>query len=173
MAEALDPVIPGDVERLAQEVLGEACDRGLKLATAESCTGGLLASLLTDIPGKSHAFECGFVAYTHEAKQELLGVPPDVLEEDGAVSERCARAMAEGAVARSRADMALSITGFTDSGPGQPGGLVHFACAVRDGPTTHRKAQFGDVGRAGVRICALRTALEMMQAQLREIADAA
>ena len=173
MAEALDPVIPDDIERLAQDVLGEACDRELMLATAESCTGGLLASLLTDIPGKSHAFERGFVVYTHEAKHELLGVPHEVLETDGAVSERCARAMAEGAIAHSRADVALSITGFTDSAPGQPGGLVHFACALREGPTTHRKAQFGDIGRAGVRICALRTALEMVQAQLAEHADAA
>lgn len=173
MAEALDPIIPDDVERLAQEVLREACERELMLATAESCTGGLLASLLTDIPGKSHAFERGFVVYTHEAKHELLGVPMEILDEDGAVSEPCARAMAEGALAHSRADVALSITGFADSGPGQPGGLVHFACALRDRPTIHRKAQFGDVGRAGVRICALRTALEMMQAQLAEIADAA
>src|SRR3954470_5535437 len=101
MAEALDPAVPPDVERLAQAVLDQACTRGLMLATAESCTGGLLASLLTDIPGKSHAFERGFVTYTDEAKHELLGVPQEVLRKDGAVSEAASRAMAEGAIANS------------------------------------------------------------------------
>lgn len=97
MAEALDPAIPDDVEQLAQAVLDQACANGLRLATAEGCTGGLLASLLTDIPGKSHAFERGFVTYTDEAKHELLGVPTAILESDGAVSEAAPRAMAEGA----------------------------------------------------------------------------
>jgi nicotinamide-nucleotide amidase len=162
MAEALDPAVPPDVDRLAEQVLREACDRELKLATAESCTGGLLASLLTDLPGLSHAFERGFVVYTHEAKHEMLGVADEILDRDGAVSERCARAMAEGAVAMSRADVAASITGFTEGGPGQPAGLVHFGCARRGGPTVHRKETFGDIGRAQVRIAALRVALQMM-----------
>jgi nicotinamide-nucleotide amidase len=173
MAEALDPAIPDDIERLAQEVLREACDRDLKLATAESCTGGLLASLLTDIPGMSHAFERGFVAYTHAAKHELLGVALEVLEADGAVSERAARAMAEGAIAHSNADLAVSITGFTESGPGQPGGLVHFASVRRGGPTTHRRERFGDKGRAEVRLAALRVALQMMRDQLASVPAAA
>src|SRR5205085_9240498 len=98
MAEALDPAVPGDIDRLAQDLLREACERELMLATAESCTGGLLASLLTDIPGLSHAFERGFVTYTDEAKHELLGVPKAILDTDGAVSEAAARAMAEGAI---------------------------------------------------------------------------
>src|SRR5436309_11683435 len=106
MAEALDPAIPPELDRLAQAVLSRACDRKLKLVTAESCTGGLLASLLTDVPGMSHAFERGFVTYTHDAKHEMLGVPREVLETRGAVSEACARAMAEGALARSRGDLA-------------------------------------------------------------------
>jgi nicotinamide-nucleotide amidase len=162
MAEALEPAVPADVDRLAEQVLREACDRDLKLATAESCTGGLLASLLTDLPGLSHAFERGFVTYTHEAKHELLGVPREILDRDGAVSEPCARAMAEGAVAHSRADLALSITGFTEGGPGQPAGLVHFACARRGGATSHRREEFGALGRADVRIAALRVALQML-----------
>jgi nicotinamide-nucleotide amidase len=166
MAEALDPALPPAVDALAQRVLRGACDQELRLATAESCTGGLLASLLTDIPGMSHAFERGFVVYTNEAKTELLGVSTTILEKDGAVSEQAARAMAEGALARSHADVAVSITGFTEGRPGQPAGLVHFACARRGRPTTHRRQEFGDVGRANVRIAALETALGMLEAQL-------
>lgn len=173
MAEALEPAIPTDIDRLAERVLREACDREVMLATAESCTGGLLASLLTDLPGLSHAFERGFVTYTNEAKHELLGVPDEILDNDGAVSERCARAMAEGAIAHSRADVALSVTGFTDGGPGQPAGLVHFGCARRGGQTTHRKETFGDIGRADVRIAALRVGLEMMAEALAARSEAA
>lgn len=172
MAEALDPAVPKHVDDLAQEVLQEACDRELTLATAESCTGGLLASLLTDIPGKSHAFERGFVTYTHEAKHEMLGVTDEILEDDGAVSERCARAMAEGAINRSRADVAVSITGFTEGGPGQPAGLVHFASARRGGATAHKVLRLGDIGRAKVRIAALEAALQMLLERLRERQDA-
>src|SRR5512135_3009070 len=116
MAEALDPAIPGSVDELAKLVLREASERGLRLATAESCTGGLLASLLTDIPGRSHAFERGFVTYSHAAKHEMLGVAREALERDGAVSESVARAMAEGALTRSRADVAVAITGFAEGG---------------------------------------------------------
>lgn len=163
MAEALDPALPPQVDRLAEAVLARACDLKLRLVTAESCTGGLLASLLTDVPGMSHAFERGFVTYTHEAKHELLGVPMAVLDGPGAVSKACAIAMAEGALAHSRGDIAVSVTGFTEGGPDQPAGLVHFACAVRGKETTHRVMLFGDVGRAEVRIRALETALGMMQ----------
>jgi len=173
MAEALDPAIPPAVDELAKFVLAEACDRGLKLATAESCTGGLLASLLTDIPGRSHAFERGFVVYTHAAKREMLGVPADVLENDGAVSEASARVMAEGALVHSAADLAVSITGFTEGGPGQPAGLVHFACARTHRPTTHREMRFGDIGRAEIRLKALETALTLMRDQLMGDARAA
>jgi nicotinamide-nucleotide amidase len=173
MAEALDPAIPEDIEQLAQAVLDAACDRDLLLATAESCTGGLLASLLTDIPGKSHAFERGFVTYTHAAKHDMLGVPLSVLEDEGAVSEACARAMAEGAIAHSEAHLAVAITGFTEAGPGQPGGLVHFALAERDGPTRHRVERFGAVGRAEVRLAALRTALTLLCEALKGLARAA
>lgn len=170
MAEALDPAIPDDIERLAQEVLQAACDRELMLATAESCTGGLLASLLTDIPGRSHAFERGFVTYTDDAKHEILGVSRTILQTDGAVSEPCARAMAEGAVAASRADLAVSVTGYAE---GPEAGLVHFACARRTGPTRARTERFGDIGRAEVRIAALRTGLQLLAEALRDLARAA
>jgi nicotinamide-nucleotide amidase len=173
MAEALDPAIPDDIEGLAQVVLQAACDRDLMLATAESCTGGLLASLLTDIPGKSHAFERGFVTYAEAAKHEVLGVELAILEGDGAVSEACARAMAEGALAHSRADLAVSVTGFTEGAPGQPAGLVHFACARRGGPTCHVVERFGDIGRAEVRLRALRVGLQLFRDALDDLAEAA
>lgn len=162
MAEALAPPLPDDIDQLAEAVLALACDRELRLAAAESCTGGLLASLLTDIPGKSHAFERGFVTYTDEAKSELLGVPLRLIREAGAVSEPCARAMADGALGNSHADVAVSITGFTEAAPGQPAGLVHFGCARRGGPTRHRVECFGEVGRAEVRLGALRVALALL-----------
>ncbi len=173
MAETLDPAIPDDVERLARDVLQAACDRDLLLATAESCTGGLLASLLTDIPGKSHAFERGLITYTDEAKAELLGVSEAILAQEGAVSEACARAMAEGAIQHSRAHVAVSITGYAEGGPEQPAGLVHLACARRAGSTAHRCERFGAVGRAEVRIRALRAALGMLNEALGEVAIAA
>ena len=166
MAEALDPAIPAAVDELAKLVLREACDRAVMLTAAESCTGGLLASLLTDIPLMSHAFERGFVTYTHDAKAEMLGVPGDLLAREGAVSEACARAMAEGALAHSHADVAVSITGFTEGGPDQPAGLVHLAVVRRGGPTEHRRLELGDVGRAKVRIGALQAALEMLAERL-------
>lgn len=173
MAETLEPAIPEALDRLAKTVLRHACDRELMLVTAESCTGGLLASLLTDVPGMSHAFERGFVTYTPEAKRELLGVPKAVLEREGAVSEPCARAMAEGALAHSKGHLAVSITGFTEGGAEQPAGLVHLACAARDKPTSHRVLHLGAVGRARVRLAAMEAALGLMHERLRDAADAA
>ena len=169
MAEALDPAIPTEVDELAHQVLQLACDSERKLVTAESCTGGLLASLLTDMPGQSHAFERGFVTYTNEAKREMLGVGEGILDDPGPVSEVVARAMAEGALANSRGDVALSITGFAEKDPESdlPGGLVHFAVATRGGETLHREMRYGEVGRAEVRIRSLQTALEMMRDALK------
>ncbi|MDB5476776.1 MAG: cinA [Phenylobacterium sp.] len=166
MAEALDPALPPQVDRLAQAVLQRACDLRLTLVTAESCTGGLLASLLTDVPGMSHAFERGFVTYTDAAKHELLGVPLAILDGPGAVSKACAMAMAEGALAHSKGDIAVSVTGYAEGGPDRPTGLVHFACAARGKPTTHRVMLYGDVGRAAVRIRALETGLGMVMDQM-------
>lgn len=166
--EALAPALPKHIDRKTLRILQTACDRDLRLATAESCTGGLLASLLTDVPGCSHAFERGFVTYTDEAKQDLLGVPAKVLETDGPVSEATARAMAEGALARSQAQIAVSITGYTEKPPGGDGeaGLVHFACARHGTATLHREERFGDIGRAEIRLRCLETALDLIETQL-------
>lgn len=164
MAEALDPILPGRVETLAEQVLTEADLRGFSLATAESCTGGLLASLLTDIPGRSHVFDSGFVTYTNQAKVEVLGVPPDQLAQFSAVSEPVARAMAEGALARSEAEIALAVTGWAEGGPdpAKPAGLVWFASARRLRGVRTREARFGDIGRARLRVACLEVGLAMM-----------
>ncbi len=163
MAETLTADLPGDVDEAIQRLLRRACDAGLRLATAESCTGGLLASLLTDVDGCSHAFERGFVVYTDEAKRDMLGVDAELLRRHGAVSEPVARAIAEGALARSAADIALAVTGFAGptGGKGEEG-RVHFACARRGRPTAHRDCRYGPRGRGGVRQACLRTAAEML-----------
>jgi nicotinamide-nucleotide amidase len=170
LAEALDPSIPSDIDELACEVLEAACDGELKLVTAESCTGGLLASLLTDIPGMSHAFDRGFVTYTNEAKQEMLGVSADLLESPGAVSEPVARAMAEGALQRAGGHLSLAITGYAEPPEDAPdqAGLVHFGLAAEGRQTQHRCECFGDIGRAEVRVRSLRVALEMLREALAE-----
>jgi len=168
MAETLDPALPPEIQQCADKVLEIACDKELMLATAESCTGGLLAALLTDVPGCSHAFERGFVVYSNEAKCDLLGIAREKVESCGAVSKDVALEMAHGALRRSKADVALSITGF--AGPGgedDEEGLVHFACARRGGETRHREEHFGAIGRQGVRIEALRVALDMIAEALR------
>jgi nicotinamide-nucleotide amidase len=164
VAEALDPILTPELDALTRRVLEIACARDLKLGTAESCTGGLLASLLTDVPGCSHAFERGFVVYSEEAKHDLLGIPMDMLRDGGAVSQPVALAMAQGALARSRADIVLAVTGWAEDmgDPDKPGGLVHFACARRDGATHHRKAEFGIIGRQAFRLACLEVAMQMM-----------
>ena len=163
MTETLSPVLPDEVDRAARAVLQAACDRDLSLATAESCTGGLLASLLTDVEGVSGCFERGFVTYSEDAKTELLGVPKSLIDAHGAVSKPVAMAMAEGALRASRADIAAAGTGF--AGPGAPHdepGRVHFAGARTGYPTRHREAHFGDIGRGPVRIECMRVALDML-----------
>ncbi|WP_120717685.1 CinA family protein [Tsuneonella amylolytica] len=162
-AETFESAIPHATAARAKAVVDRAHDRGMSLASAESCTGGMLAALLTDIRGRSHVFECGFVSYSDRAKTDLLGVDAAILATDGAVSKAAAIAMATGALDRSRADIAVSITGF--AGPGAPDdeeGLVHFACVVRDGRCNHREEHFGPIGRPGVRIAALDVALAML-----------
>lgn len=165
--ETLDRILPEEIERRACEMLDRAHECEVKLATAESCTGGLLAALLTDVPGRSHVFERGFVTYSNGAKCDLLGIARDTVEDCGAVSREVAVAMAEGALRRSKADIAVSITGF--AGPSHEGeeGLVHFACARHNGGICHREEHFGAIGRAGVRIAALEVALAMMEDALR------
>jgi len=171
MTQTLDNALPTDLQHKAEEVLKTACERELPLATAESCTGGLLAALLTDIPGCSHIFERGFVVYSDAAKCDLLGIGREKVDNCGAVSREVAIAMAEGAIRRSDAQIALSITGFA----GPPGsdeegeeGLVHFGCARRDGETRHREERFGSIGRDGVRIAALRESLDMIGEALED-----
>jgi nicotinamide-nucleotide amidase len=142
---------------------------GLKLATAESCTGGLLSALLTEIPGSSAVFERGFVVYSNEAKQEMLGVADQVLAANGAVSEATAQAMALGALAHSRADIAVSITGIAGPDGGaaaKPVGLVHLACARRGRPTFASERRFGALSRSAIRLAAAETALELIEAAL-------
>ena len=166
--ETLDAALPASIEKQACAVLDLAHERELTLATAESCTGGLLAALLTDVRGRGHVFERGFVTYSDQAKCDLLGIARELVDDCGAVSREVALAMADGALRRSRADLAVSITGF--AGPGDDGdeeGLVHFACARRGGTTCHREEHFGAIGRGGVRIAALEVALAMMDDALR------
>ena len=141
-----------------------ACDKGLTIATAESCTGGMLAALLTDIEGAGQGFDRGFVTYTKEAKRELLGIPGELLDRNDAVSETVARAMAECALARSSADIALGVTGFAGpAGENCEEGLVHFALARRGGVTVHREEHFGAIGRGEIRVKSLKCLLEMIE----------
>jgi nicotinamide-nucleotide amidase len=162
---------------MTPELIGRAAflirsyaDRGWMIATAESCTGGLVAGVLTEIPGSSAVVERGFVTYSNEAKTELLGVPKDLIAAHGAVSEPVARAMAEGALARSRAQVAVAITGVAGPGGGtaaKPVGLVHFGLASRGEPPRHRERRYGDLGRAAVRLSAAQEALDLLEEALR------
>lgn len=166
MSETLEPALPGHLDEQAERLMHTLCDRKLRIATAESCTGGMLAALLTDIEGASHGFERGFVTYTEQAKNELLGIDPDVTRSNEAVSEVVARAMAEGALARSKADIALGVTGFAGPAGDHEQGLVHMALARRGGATLHREEHFGAIGRGPVRVKALKALLEMLEQAL-------
>ena len=144
---------------------------GLKIATAESCTGGLVAGLLTEIPGSSAVLERGFVSYSNDAKRELLGVPAGTLDAYGAVSEATARAMARGAVAHSRAEVAVSITGVAGPGGGtaeKPVGLVHFARAGPGAGLVAIERRFGDLGRTAIRIASVEQALALLEQAVEE-----
>lgn len=163
MTETLFPAIPRDVEAAAEQLLGLACDSNLRLATAESCTGGLLAALLTDIEGAGHAFDRGFVVYKKEAKSDMLGIDPALIETYGVVSAEVAMAMAHGALARSQADIVCAVTCFAGQGKdGEQPGLVHLATGTREGVIHHREKRFADGSRGAVRIACLRSALDMM-----------
>lgn len=158
-----------DLLELARALLDECRSRGLRICTAESCTGGLVAAALTEIAGSSDVVDRGFVTYSNEAKVELLGVPGELLAAHGAVSEPVARSMAEGALGHSRADLSVAITGIAGPGggtPSKPVGLVHLAVARRGQPTLHQSRVFeGD--RAGVRAASVRLALEMLRGAAR------
>jgi len=153
-------------EALAARVLAAARAAGLRIATAESCTGGLVAGALTDIPGSSDVVERGFVTYSNAAKREMLGVRAETLDAVGAVSEEVAREMAEGALAHSRAQLAVSITGI--AGPGgsefKPEGRVCFAIAREGQPARSETVDFGALGRAAVRHASVEHALTLLLA---------
>jgi nicotinamide-nucleotide amidase len=145
--------------------------RRLTIATAESCTGGLLAAALTEIAGSSAVMDRGFVTYTDESKQQMLGVPAPTIQQHGAVSGETAEAMAKGVLAHAKVDLAASVTGIAGPGgatPGKPVGLVHFAAASRGGRLIHHERKFGDIGRGEVRRRSVLQAIAM----LRELAAA-
>lgn len=149
----------------AARLLAEAQARGLTLATAESCTGGLIAATLAAVPGASASLERGFVTYSNEAKAEMLGVLPELIAERGAVSREVALAMATGALGRSPADVAVAVTGIAGPGGGsatKPVGLVHIAAARRGGETLHEEKRFGDIGRHKVQAATVAAAFALM-----------
>ena len=163
-------MFPDRLHNLALLILDDAEQARLKIATAESCTGGLVAALFTEIPGSSSVFERGFVTYSNKAKEEMLGVPGDVLADYGAVSEPVARMMAEGALQNSRANIAVGITGVAGPDGGtkmKPVGLVHIACARENRAVVHEMLQLGDIGRNAIRMEAVETALKLIQVQMR------
>jgi nicotinamide-nucleotide amidase len=159
-------MFPPPLLSLAQILLAEARKKGLRIATAESCTGGLVAGLLTEIPGSSDVLERGFVVYSNRAKSELLGVHSDLIADQGAVSEAVARAMAEGAVENSNAQMAVAVTGIAGPGGGtrlKPVGLVHIAAAREGHSILHEAHRFGDIGRSEIRLASVEAALKLLQ----------
>ena len=169
MSETLSPALPAELDAQAEKLMKRVCAADLKVATAESCTGGLLASLLTDVEGAGHGFDRGFVTYEETAKQDMLGLPADLTGRNDAVTAAVARAMAEGALQNSRADIALSVTGFAGpAGPEREEGLVHLACARRGRDTMLREEHLGAIGRGPVRIKALGVLLEMLEQALDE-----
>jgi nicotinamide-nucleotide amidase len=155
----------GSVSALSRALLDLCRMRKLTIATAESCTGGLVAGALTEIPGSSDVIDRGFVTYSNEAKRAMLGVKTTTLTTFGAVSKETATAMAIGALERAEVDLAVSITGIAGPGgatPGKPVGLVHFAAASRDGRILHRECRFGAIGRSSVRQRSVVEALRML-----------
>jgi nicotinamide-nucleotide amidase len=163
-------VIDRETREAAATLLEFLRARGLMIATAESCTGGLIVATLTEIPGSSDVVDRGFVTYSNTAKEAMLGVPAKVLRRFGAVSEQSARTMAEGALKASNAELSVSVTGIAGPSGGsaeKPVGLVHFAAARRGGTILHREVRFGDLGRAEIRRRSVLTAFALV----RELAE--
>ncbi len=157
----LTPLLP-----LAAEIIEAAKAAGLTIATAESCTAGLIIGTLTEIAGSSAVVDRGYVTYSNQAKTEMVGVPADLIERVGAVSPEVAIAMTAGALARSGADLAVSVTGIAGPGGGsetKPVGLVHFGAARRGRPVRHVECRFGDIGRSEIRLATVRQALTMLR----------
>ncbi|MBI1187265.1 MAG: nicotinamide-nucleotide amidohydrolase family protein [Alphaproteobacteria bacterium] len=159
-------MFPDALMMSARLLLADCEERRLKIATAESCTGGLVAALLTEVAGSSKVVERGFVTYSNRAKEEMLGVPGDLIADHGAVSEPVARAMAEGALRESNANLAVAITGVAGPGGGtplKPVGLVHIAAARENRSILHEACRFGDIGRSEVRLRSVEVALALLQ----------
>lgn len=153
----------------ARLLIGDCAEKGQRIVTAESCTGGLIAGCLTEIAGSSAVVDCGYVTYSNEAKRDLLGVPGDMIADYGAVSEPVARAMAEGALHESRAHIAIAVTGIAGPGGGtpmKPVGLVHIACLRENRRMLHQVHHFGDLGRSEIRIKTIEGAFDLIQRQL-------
>lgn len=167
-------MFPDELLSRAAALVAACAARGVMLATAESCTGGAVAALLTEIPGSSAALERGFVTYSNAAKAEMLGVPPALIAAEGAVSEAVARAMASGVLAHARAEIAVSITGVAGPGGGtaaKPVGLVHFACARRGGAVVAVERRFGDLGRGPIRLASVAQALALLEGAVAGVAQ--
>ncbi|MGR9168434.1 CinA family protein [Rhizobium sp. KDH_Rht_773_N] len=158
-------LFPADITSIAARIVRDFTAAGRMLSTAESCTGGLIAGALTEISGSSAVVDRGFVTYTNAAKMQMLGVQEETLLRFGAVSEETVRQMVHGALFRSRADLAIAVTGIAGPGggsPEKPVGLVHLAAKSRSGKLVHRKMLYGDIGRTEVRLATIRTALQML-----------
>ena len=156
---------PDDTEAAARGLIELCRARRLTVATAESCTGGLVAGAITAIAGSSDVLDRGFVTYSNAAKEAMLGVSAQTLAAHGAVSRETAEAMAQGALARAPVELAVAITGIAGPGGGsaeKPVGLVHFAAAARDGRKSHREQRFGDIGRAAIRRQSVLVALALL-----------
>lgn len=161
-------MIDDEIRALATRVLYACRMRQWMAATAESCTGGLVAGALTEIAGSSDVVDRGFVTYSNAAKMAMLGVPEATLRQHGAVSRQTALAMASGALARAEVHLTVAITGIAGPGGGsteKPVGLVHFAVATRDGGLAHREKRYGDIGRSEIRRLAVNEALNMLLEQ--------
>lgn len=158
-------LFPADITAMTESIIRDFTAAGLMVSTAESCTGGLIAGALTEISGSSAVVDRGFVTYTNVAKMQMLGVQEETLARFGAVSEETARQMVHGALFRSRADLAVAVTGIAGPGggsPEKPVGLVHLAAKSRSGKLIHRKMLYGDIGRTEIRLATIRTALQML-----------
>ena len=156
---------PEDIEETARSIVADFTEKKLLIATAESCTAGLIAGAITEIPGSSNVFDRGFVTYSNEAKREMIGVANATLKAHGAVSRPTALEMAQGAIGNSGANISIAVTGIAGPGGGteeKPVGLVHLAAARTGHETLHREMRYGDIGRNAVRLATVRTALEML-----------
>lgn len=157
---------PADIEQKARALIAAFSERGLMVATAESCTGGLIVGALTEVSGSSSVVDRGFVTYSNDAKIQMLGVDPATLAAHGAVSRQTAVEMARGALSHSQADIAIAVTGIAGPSGGtdeKPVGLVHLAAASRGGAVRHREMRYGDIGRDAIRLATVRTALDMLE----------